>query len=101
MIYLTLTETMFINEFDAHNRSENFSRKARAELYENFMQMADDSNTPYVLDVIAICCEWVEYESIEDFLADYDTDGYDPEEWLQENTHCLCFDDDCILFANF
>tara|TARA_R110000765_G_C18424679_1_gene544733 strand:+ start:69 stop:368 length:300 start_codon:yes stop_codon:yes gene_type:complete len=69
MITQHITEEQFINEFEAI-RPNNFSIVGLCALYEWLENMSEDMDKPYELDVIAICCEFTEYDSL-DAIQDY------------------------------
>jgi len=63
----TITEWDFVNAFDQMNRSENFSVAGRKALF-NFLE---EVSPGMELDPIAICCEFSEYEDINELKGDY------------------------------
>ena len=73
MIIQEITENQFIKEFDEYNRSNNFSINGRIALF-NYLNEIYTDETPFNLDIIALCCEFVEYDNIEEYLKDYNTD---------------------------
>jgi hypothetical protein len=66
----TITESSFISAFDECNRGNNFSYEGRKTLF-NYLEEIDPEQE---LDVIALCCEFVEYENVAEYLKDYSTD---------------------------
>jgi len=64
----TITEWDFVNAFDQVNRSENFSIAGRKALFDFFEEVSPDME----LDPIAICCEFSEYNDLEELKQDYD-----------------------------
>ena len=67
MIYKTLNENQFINEFgNSGQYANNFSKEGLKALYEHLSELEN-----LELDVIAICCEYAEYESFDELIADY------------------------------
>lgn len=61
----------FLQEFEKHGRKDQFSYEAKKALYEYLNQISDDLGKPLKLDVIALCCEFTEYESLQEFNNDY------------------------------
>ena len=60
----------FANAFEGtETYSENFSRQGLLAMYEFFEQVEYYEDRE--IDVIAICCEFTEYVSLEDFAEDY------------------------------
>lgn len=56
--------------------------------YENLEESTGDR---IELDVIAICCEWTEYENIEEFQKDYG-DDYEDVDAIEQQTTVLRLD---------
>lgn len=57
----------FRREFERYDRGNNFSDEGLEELFDYY----DSFPEPYELDVIEICCNWTEYETLEDFAKAY------------------------------
>ena len=85
----TVTEDSFIRAFDRMGRGDNFSINGRRALFEAYEQLAEDLGEPIMLDVIAICCGWSEYDTMHDFIDDC-VDPETIEEWKEEGKE---FDD--------
>ena len=83
MIIQRITEDQFINEFEAI-RPNNFSREGLCALYEWLEDMSEDIDKPYELDVIALCCEFTEYASLDAIQDNYE-DGLTLDE-VYDNT---------------
>lgn len=77
-IYQTINATDFVQAFDDMNRSENFSREARVNLFEYLDELARDTGEPIELDVIALCCEFSELTFDEAIAQAADVVGYAP-----------------------
>lgn len=76
MIYKTLTKQEFINEFGTYDEgyANNFSYDGLSTLYDYFDNFEYIDQPSLELDVIAICCEFTEYENLEEMLSDYPDD---------------------------
>lgn len=81
MIYKTLCRYDFVREFGVMNRDENFTIAAREALYDYYMEYADATGEPFVLDVIGVCCDWTEYTE-EELVAECGNPGDSPEDVL-------------------
>jgi len=66
MIFQTVNHSEFQDAFKAM-RPDQFSYAALCVMFDYF-----DEFENYHLDVIAICCEWEEFDSIEDVALAYD-----------------------------
>lgn len=102
----------FFKRFD-DIRPNQFSRKGLTILF-NYLEMLEDSIGEEIeLDVIALCCTYVEYENKTELMQDCDylfrgtlgelMDLSNDEiiEILEDKTDVICFDEDCILIRQF
>ena len=84
MIYKKLTKQEFINEFGSYRQyANNFSYEGLSALYEDFFEEFDSE-----LDVIAICCDFEEFENLEEMIEAY-PDDYQTLEDFENNTLVL------------
>lgn len=75
-IYQTATESMFHDAFVRTGRKDQFSYEGRAALYGYPADLADGTGEPVELDVIALCCDFTEYESVEEYNVAHETTYY-------------------------
>ena len=68
---MNVTEYEFVKAFDDMNRGNNFSRAGRFALYEYLTEMESINDEEIELDVIALCCDFTEWESLEEFRENY------------------------------
>tara|TARA_R100001132_G_C3188809_1_gene41738 strand:+ start:184 stop:486 length:303 start_codon:yes stop_codon:yes gene_type:complete len=69
----TVTRTRFINWFrQSDTYKDNFSFFAQASLYDYFEELEEDTGEKIEFDPVAICCEYSEYENIEEYNKDYE-----------------------------
>ena len=71
-MFTKINQSQFIDEFRAHGRQDQFSYKALVALFAHMQDMEEQTGEDLQLDVIALCCEFSEYEDIEEYNADYD-----------------------------
>ena len=79
MVYTEVTQQDFVDAFRRWDenqglrpeRVETFTYEALVALYDWYEELSDGTGEPTRLDVIAICCEWAEYDSFADVQADY------------------------------
>lgn len=83
----TVTRHRFIDGFRECNREENFSYEGREALYEYFTEVEYDG-FEIEYDPIAICCEYTEYTSIEEFNEEYGK-SYEDYDELEEDGICF------------
>jgi len=69
----TVTRTRFINWFRQSDAYKNqFSFFAQASLYDYFEELEEDTGEKIEFDPIDICCNYTEYENIEEYNQDYE-----------------------------
>ena len=95
----TITQWEFIEEFKAR-RPDNFTRLGLLELFEYFEMLEDSIGEPMELDVIAICCEYAEYDSLAEFQEDYGSE-YENFEDIEEQTQVIQIDEDSFIIQQF
>lgn len=71
-------------------RPDNFTREGLIALFEMLEEWEESTGTEIELDVIALCCEFTEYENIKEFNDDY---GTTHENWeaVHDNTFAYEF----------
>lgn len=73
-IYKEISLDDFTMSFCNYGRRGQFSYEALCKLYDYLTRLAEDTGTPIELDVIALCCEFTEYESIQAYNREHDDD---------------------------
>jgi len=73
-----MKETVTVYRFrDAFRQSDtyknNFSYEGLHALFEYFEELEDDCGEEFEFDMIGVCGEYTEYDSLEDFRDDYGT----------------------------
>ena len=96
----TINEYDFIDAFKKMGRTDNFSTSGLIALYEYLEMLGDDLGQEIELDVIALCCEYAEYDNLEEFQADYG-DEYETIEDIQSATSVIMIDDDSFIIQQF
>lgn len=98
-MYKNINEQEFINEFKIGTRKAQYSIEGLKALYKYFKNYEFAANEDVYLDVIAVCCEYTEYENIEACLKDYDLKTIDE---LRENTDIIKIEGtDRIIIKDF
>ena len=64
----------FCDRFRNMGRNEQFSYNGKKALFEYLEALEEDLDEEIDLDVIALCCEYTEYESIKEYQEDYGDD---------------------------
>lgn len=89
----TINQSQFIDQFARMDRSDNFSYDGKVALFEYIEQYEEDCGTEIELDVVALCCEYTEYENLEEFHANYNKSDYPDMESIQDNTQVITWSD--------
>lgn len=69
-------------------RPDNFSYAGLTALFEYFEEYEEGTEQEVELDVIAICCDFTEYESFEEYNDNYNT-TVDEFEAIENQTTCI------------
>ena len=67
----TVTRHTFIDTF-RKLRPENFSYEGLNALFDFYEELEDGTGEQIEFDPIAICCEWSEYENLQEIIDNYD-----------------------------
>ena len=87
-MYKLISRYEFITAFRVMGRNNQFSYEALNVLYDYYEEIEPHNNGLGIeLDVIAFCCEWTQYKSIEEYNEAYETD-YKSYEELVEAGNC-------------
>ena len=102
----TINESQFRDAFQAI-RPNNFSYAGLGELYEALEQLQDDTGEEMELDVIALCCDFSEYdlEELQTEYGDYEGEQWEDidqaSEWLNDRTCVIPVDSDRVIVQAF
>ena len=66
----TINEYQFRRAFE-ECRPNNFSYEGLTALYDYLERYEEDTETELELDVIGLCCEFSEYDDLEEFQGEY------------------------------
>ena len=85
----TINEYQFKDAFQKC-RPDNFSYEGLTALYEYLEDYEEDTGQEMELDVIGLCCDFTEYDSLEEFQSEYydeeKGDSYEDIEEIEEET---------------
>ena len=97
MLYQEINEADFISAFKSI-RPENFSYEGLKSLYGYFEELSEDQNIEF--DVIAICCDFTEYDNLAEFNRDYGKNFSDIEE-IFDHTQVIMINNEKFIIQNF
>jgi len=90
----------FCRGFEEGNRNNNFSYEGKRALFDWLEQYEEDTGEEMEYDMIALCCEYNEYENIEEFKKEY-SDDYESIEDIEERTSVIRIDDKSFIIQCF
>ena len=68
----TINEHDFVDAFQDTDYQNQFSYEGKVALYEYLKELEDSTGFEMELDMIALCCEYTEYENFYEFRDDYE-----------------------------
>ena len=90
----------FVNTFRNHGRENSFSYAGKRALFDYLEELEEDCGIDIELDVVALDCEYCEYENAKEAASEYSSENDDIEdclEWLHERTQVIAFDGGVII----
>ena len=84
----TIDESLFIQAFENYDRVNNFGYPGLRALFEYIEEYEEGCGGQIELDVIALCCDFTQYDAIQEALEDY---GLETLEELEENTTVIFY----------
>ena len=95
----TITFSEFTDAFKLFDR-DNFSYDGMKALYEYLEDYEEQTETPVELDVIALCCEFTEYEDLKELQSNYTS--IETMEELEDNTTVIRIEgSESFIIADF
>lgn len=96
----TINQYAFEQAFRDSSRKDTFSYAGLKALFEYLEQYEEDSGEEVELDVIALCCEYTEYENLKEFQDAYS------EEWktledIEDSTQVIRIDNGRFIIQDF
>ena len=79
---------------------DNFSYDGLKALFEYLKEYGDGMGEEVELDVIALCCEYTEYDSLKEYNDDYGT-KYSEIDAIQNDTTLIKIDDNSFIIQQY
>tara|TARA_R110002096_G_scaffold200015_1_gene383875 strand:+ start:220 stop:528 length:309 start_codon:yes stop_codon:yes gene_type:complete len=86
------------------NRPNNFSRAGLRALFDYFEEFEEDTGQEWEFDGIALCCDFTEYDDLDEFKANYTCEEFqDIEDWegINDYTIVIPICEKSFLIQNF
>ena len=94
----TITKCQFSDAFRDMGRKEQFSYEGLNALYDYLTEMEESCDMQIELDVISLCCDFCEYDDLEEVLNEYDLSSLRD---LQNNTSVIELKNGGIIIQAF
>ena len=91
----------FSDEFRKAGRADQFTYKGQRAIFEYLEGYEESTGEEVELDVVAICCEYSEYENLEEFHGEYNKEDYPNLESLRDFTEVIPVCDDSFIIGIF
>ncbi len=90
----------FSDAFQDYNRDSNFSYEGKRALYDWLEEYEDSTGEEQELDVIALCCDFTEWESLKEFNDNHSI-GATCLVDIEQHTTVIKIDDDRFITQAF
>ena len=91
----------FSDAFRKAGRNEQFTYEGQRAIFDYLEEYEDSTGEEVELDVVAICCEYMEYENLKEFHNVYDKEDYPSLEKLRDYTEVIEVGEDSFIIAEF
>ena len=95
----TITESRFIDIFNAR-RPNQFTYEGLSALFEWLEQLEEEMDQEMEFDVIGLCCEYCEYDSLKEFQDEYGKE-YETIEDIENETIVIPINEESFIIAVF
>lgn len=115
-IVQTVNFSMFCDMFTRRGRQDQFSYAAKQALFEYLDNLSEDTGEDFQMDVVGICCEYIESTAEEvnsDYLLGYEKQedesdedfkerlNEEVQEYLDTHTSIVMSDNGTFVYAQF
>ena len=96
----TIDMYQFERAFKNMGRGEQFSYEGLQALYLYLEEYEEDTGEEIELDVVALCCDYAEYDSLNEYNSDYGT-KYSEIDAIQDDTTLIKIDDNSFIIQQY
>lgn len=96
----TINKYEFSDAFVKMGRENNFTYEGRDALFNYLEEYEEATGEEQELDVIGLCCDFTEYENLEEFNKNYGMDCETIEE-IEQYTTVINIDDESFIIQDF
>tara|TARA_R110000823_G_scaffold274189_1_gene393139 strand:+ start:386 stop:688 length:303 start_codon:yes stop_codon:yes gene_type:complete len=91
----------FRDAFHKFGRGDQFTNSGLRTIFDYIEEYEDSADEEVEFDVIAICCEYSEYDSIADFWLEYDQEDYPDMDSIEYDTTVIMIDEEAFIIEQF
>ena len=91
----------FTDAFKGHGRENQFTYDGLRALFDYLEGLEESGCDEIELNVIALCCEYTEYENLAEFQNDYNITDYETIEDVENETTVIRVDDERFIIQSF
>jgi len=91
----------FSDAFRKAGRANQFTYSGQRAIFDYIEDYEDSADEEVELDVISICCEYVEYDSLEEFQSEYGQEEYPDIDSIECDTTVIMIDDEAFIIEQF
>lgn len=92
----------FERAFKESGRGNQFSYEGKQALFDYLEDYGEETGQEVELDVIALCCEFTEYENLGEFQKEYDAEKYETIDDIEDYTFVIRIpDSDGFIIQSF
>lgn len=89
----------FTDAFLKMGRENSFSYEGKRALFDYLEQYEQDTGEEIELDIIALCCEYTEYENLEEYNSRYDE--VESIEEIEDKTTVIRIDNSSFIIQDY
>tara|TARA_R110002012_G_scaffold18387_1_gene67644 strand:- start:481 stop:780 length:300 start_codon:yes stop_codon:yes gene_type:complete len=96
--------TVYLEEFSKwfeEHRPHNFSRVGLVRLFDYLEEYEESTGESIEFDPIAICCEYSEYQDLDEFHQDYNKEDYPDLDEIRDYTHVIELGNESFIIQCF
>jgi hypothetical protein len=96
----TINKSQFVDAFATMGRENQFTYGGKSALFD-YLESTEEDTGEVELDVIALCCEFTEYENLKEFQGAYSADDYTSIGDVEQATTVIRIDDERFIIQQF
>jgi len=85
----SITRYGFAHLFEEYNRKENFTYNGRLALFDYLEELEDNTGEQIECDIIGFCCDFSEYETVEECAKEYSLWCLEPDSYEEREEYAL------------